>query len=103
MPNDNGAVFSFVQSALERSEETGTNAGISEMVYRQLFSAIAQAMTNGDTNESMRSLFQYVCEAYEYRDADELEGFALGACWGALSSAEAFAKKEMDACKETLL
>ncbi len=101
MSNDKSAVFSFVQSALERSEEMGADVGISEMVYRQLFSAIAQAMTSGDTHESMRSLFQYVCEAYEYRDADELEGFALGACWGALSSAEAFAEEEMEAEAES--
>lgn len=91
---DKSAVFSYVQSALERSDETGADTGINEMVYRQLFSAIAQAMAGGDNVESMRSLFQYVCEAYEYRDADELEGFALGACWGALSSAEAFVAEE---------
>lgn len=99
--NERIAVFAFVQDALERGEATGRGVDISEMVYRQMFNAIAQVLQDGQTPEQMSSLFQHVCEAYEYRDADELEGFAIGACWGALSSAEAIVQEERSVAAES--
>ncbi len=82
MADDRQSVFEYLERMLEKDGESGMS--VREDVFRMLLSRVAGEASHAMPQDAS-SLLQRVCEAYEYRDADRLDGFAVGAVWGVMS------------------
>lgn len=82
MVSDKQSVFEYLARMLD--EQGDACISVREDVFRMLFSVVADDICCSMPDDAV-SLLNNVCEAYEYRDADRLDGFAVGAIWGVMS------------------